>query len=326
MNRKIFSLVVLGVVLPLGLLAAFRTAGILGEPPALETITAETVHWQMDRPSKNGIIFYERAENTYTNDETSVGLGVQIWQYRENIPVWPYNYGDGVELGVYVNATMNPAFAVSFAVKFYPIDQDASVWVREDFQVKHNVTVTHMKGIGTNASEAYILATATDSPSHLRVITHWVFNDQNIRDHQLKVVLEFTYQNTLIFKKVILPILLEMVRDIGDTFDSAKNVAAGEYRGCLESVDYVDMYAITVQEGQTLSVTMIPPEDANYNLYLYNHNKVEVANSTLAGNTPESITYSAETAGTYYIKVRYIDWEGHKNNGIYTLKIEMHTP
>jgi len=53
---------------------------------------------------------------------------------------------------------------------------------------------------------------------------------------------------------------------------------------------------------------------------------VEVANSTLAGNTPESITYSAETAGTYYIKVRYIDWEGHKNNGIYTLKIEMHTP
>ena len=325
MNRKILSLVVLGVVLPLGLLAAFRTAGILGEPPALETVTKEAVCWQIDRPS-NDVDLIERVENTYTNDEVSLGIGVHIAEYEENELGYIYEGGDGVELHVYVNATMNPAFAVSFAVKFYPIDYDASVWVREDFQVKHNVTVTHMKGIGTNASEAYVSATVTDSPSHLRVITYWLFNDQNIKDHQLKVVLEFTYRNTSTYKKLVLPILLDMVRDVGNTFETAKYVKTGEYRGCLESVDYIDMYAVEIQEGQTLSVVMTPPEEADYDLYLYNQDEVEIDNSTQTGTTPESIIYHANSTETLYIKVKLMYRPPHVGDGIYRLKVKMLTP
>ena len=324
MNRRWMSLAILGILVPVGLLVTFRITGILQEPIAApENITVETVSWQMDRPSRTGVKFNERVENAYINKEASVSIGVHICTYHENDPETPYEGKDGVAFQVYVNTGLEPGFSATFAVRFCPIDYNAVVFVSQQFLVSDNATVTRMKQISTDVEGAYVLAKATNSSCHLSILVYWVFKDQNVEDHQLKVVLEFTYRSRSVYKEVVLPIMLAMVRDIGDTFDTAKCVATGEYRGGIDSVDYIDMYAIEVQEGQTLKITMNPPEDANYDLYLYDPGKTQIANSTLTGNKPELITHIAESTGTWYVKVKLTDWEGHINDGIYTLKVEV---
>ena len=323
MNRRWMSLAILGILVPVGLLVTFRITGILQEPIAApENITVEAVSWQMDRPSKTLEFSSQRVENSYINNDVSVGIGVQIHAYRDDSLSLPFDGRDGVEFGVYVNATFEPGLAASFAVRFCPIDYNAVVFVSQQALVTDNITVTRMKQISTDA-EAYILAKATSSSCYLSTQVYWVFKAQNIEDHQLKVVLEFTYRNISFYKKVVLPIVLEMVKDIGDTFDTAKRVATGEYRGCIDNVDYIDMYAIEVQEGQTLKITMNSPEDANYDLYLYDPGKTQIANSTLTSNKPELITHIADSTGTWYVKVKLTYWEDHKNIGIYTLKVEV---
>lgn len=322
-GRELKALFALSIVVPVGLLATLRITGILQEPPALETITAEPVSWEMDRPRKTVEFVDERIENALSNDEASVGIGVQIHGYRDDTLSDPYEGRDGIRFSVYVNATLKPGFTSSFEIRFYPIDSEAFVDVTPEFQVRHNVTVMRMKHIGTNTKEAYISATTTNSSSYLRVQPYWVFQDQNIKGHQLKVVLEFTYRNTSIYRKIMLPILLEMVPDVGNTFDTAKNIAAGEYRGCLDSIDYIDIYAITLQEGRSIYITLEPPKDANYNLYLYNPKQDMVTNSTQTGNTLETVISTTSRTGIYYIKVKHEWWIGHKSRGVYTLEIKV---
>lgn len=205
------SLLILSIVVPVSLLVTLRLTGILQEPPTLETITAESVSWRLDRPSMTVELVDERIENALNNDEASVGIGVQITSYRENSGSWPFDGRDGVTFRVHVNATMEPGFAASFAVGFRPINPNAFVFVRSDALVSHNATVNRMKRIGTSTSEPYILATVVDSPCYLSTQVHWVFYDQNLEEHQLRVTFEFTYRNTSMYKTLVLPILLEMV-------------------------------------------------------------------------------------------------------------------
>lgn len=324
-GRELKALFVLSIVVPVGLFATLRLTGILQEPPTLETITVEPVSWQMDRPSMTVGFVDERIENALTTDEASVGIGVQIATYCDDTSEEPFNGGDGVTFRVHVNTTMEPGFVASFAVRFYSIDSNAFVFISQYFLVNHNATVTLMKHIGTNTSEPYILATVVDSPCYLSTQVYWVFYDQNLEGHQLRVAFEFTYQNTSVYKTLVLPILLEMVQDIGNTFDTAKNVTAGEHRGCIDTIDYVDMYSVTLEEGQIININLTPPKTANYDLYLYNPNHDMVANSTQTENKPEYISHVVDETGTWYLKVYNQYWPSLMQ-GIYTLKVEVQTP
>ncbi|MEA2089266.1 MAG: PPC domain-containing protein [Thermoproteota archaeon] len=322
-NRKTISVVLLAVVLSISLLIGFQLTNT-GMNPELETVTVEAVRWQIDRPSDD-VHFNERIEKASTNDWASVGIGVEICTYHEDESNYPYEHRDGVGLNVDFNATVLPGFTASTTVRFRP-DEKASTYASSTYMVKHNLTVKRMKRFGTNTSEAYILATATNSSCSLKTRSDWVFMDQDLEEHQLKVVFEFTYRNATVHRKIILPIILNMVQDVGETFDAAKNMTVGEHRGCLDGVDYIDMYAINVQNGETINLTMTPPEDVNYDLYLYNPDRQEVANSTQNGNAAESITYQANQTGTWYVRVKLTERMGYPNKGIYDLNLQVRAP
>lgn len=64
----------------------------------------------------------------------------------------------------------------------------------------------------------------------------------------------------------------------------------------------VDWFAVYETAGFTLQITLdqLP---ADYDLELYNENGAKVAQSTNAGTTAESISYTTPAQGLYYVKV-----------------------
>lgn len=69
-----------------------------------------------------------------------------------------------------------------------------------------------------------------------------------------------------------------------------------------------DYFAVTVDAGRTLSATLSPPANANYDLYLYRALTGSAAASSTNGTgviDSASITNTGATTATYYVRVRY---------------------
>jgi carboxypeptidase T len=69
-----------------------------------------------------------------------------------------------------------------------------------------------------------------------------------------------------------------------------------------------DYFAVTVDPGRTLSATLTPPANADYDLYLYRAlTGAAAANSTKGTGAVDSasITNTGTAAATYYVRVRY---------------------
>ncbi len=69
-----------------------------------------------------------------------------------------------------------------------------------------------------------------------------------------------------------------------------------------------DYFAVTVEPGRTLSATLTPPANADYDLYLYRAATGNAeANSTKGTGAVDSasITNTGNAAATYYVRVRY---------------------
>ncbi|MCL4436533.1 MAG: pre-peptidase C-terminal domain-containing protein [Thaumarchaeota archaeon] len=87
----------------------------------------------------------------------------------------------------------------------------------------------------------------------------------------------------------------------GDSFDTAIRVTAGRYNNTLLSGDY--FYKIDLRTRQTLTLRLDIPEGSNYNLFLYDPNRNLLSSSSQPGSLSETIRLSANTTGTYYVKV-----------------------
>jgi carboxypeptidase T len=69
-----------------------------------------------------------------------------------------------------------------------------------------------------------------------------------------------------------------------------------------------DYYAVSVAPGRTLSATLTPPANADYDLYLYRAATGNAAASSTKGTgavDSASITNTGTTTATYYVRVRY---------------------
>jgi hypothetical protein len=75
-----------------------------------------------------------------------------------------------------------------------------------------------------------------------------------------------------------------------------------EYDSFIYTSTDVDYYKIVTSRSGVISInlTNLP---ADYDLYLYNSAGKKVASSLKGSTSNESISYSARTAGTYYVKV-----------------------
>lgn len=154
----------------------------------------------------------------------------------------------------------------------------------------------------------------------LSIGVDWLFYDSNDAAHSLTITANATYAEYdtsgmyIQDSSVSTPVNLNVVPDAGNDRSSARVVASTpiEYRAFLGINlpdpgfdDPDDYYKINVPEDYLIVTDMIPPENANFDLYLYyGNNQQPVASSTNPNNgDPELISYEG-FSGYYYIRVK----------------------
>ncbi len=206
-GRKWIAFSLLAVVLPVSLMVTLRLTGILPEPQTPETITIDEVEWEMERASEY-VRIEETVENTYTNSAIRVNTSVSIHSYFENGLADPYWNRDGIAFRVNINATTLEGSITSIVVRFFPSDVNATIYTGA-FLRSYNNTITYIKHIGTNTDIASVEARVSRTPCFLAVPAHWVFTDQNLENHQLKVNIKITYSNEETYQTIVIPIILK---------------------------------------------------------------------------------------------------------------------
>jgi len=209
-RRRWVFIALLSIIALLISLGAFWLAGVLRGSLTPETFTVDVVAWEMERHSKYTRI-EEIVENVYNNYTVLINASVSIHSYFENGLAAPYGNRDGIAFTVSVNATAFEGSIASIVVEFLPLSVNSTIYFDLTFSRYYNVTVTRIKGIGANTGVTYIEGKASGSPCSMRLPLHWVFTDQNIENHQLKVNIKVTYSNGETYQTIVVPIVLNVL-------------------------------------------------------------------------------------------------------------------
>ncbi len=118
-------------------------------------------------------------------------------------------------------------------------------------------------------------------------------------------------------------------RDAGNYFSNAKAIYPGELiddtpgrgrTGNLSSTDPEDWYFFSACTGQQIVITMTPQAGYDYDLDLWDSHINIIATSNTSGSAMETITYTANYIGKYYMQVKYISGTGDKQ---YTFSVTL---
>ena len=211
-SSKWASLALLSVIVPVSLLATFRLTGVLPEPLKPETITVETVNWNMSRPSKY-VSIDEWIENSFSDSITSIGLRLHVSSYAEN----SIAHGDYLFFGIFVTGNVTEGFVQSVLIKFSLVDTNAFLDIVADLKDPdwvelHNLTIQAVRD-SWRTNEPYIDAIAPNHTKNcsLKMRAYWQFFDENTVNHWIMVTLEITYFTGTTYRIVAIPIQLAVM-------------------------------------------------------------------------------------------------------------------
>ncbi len=207
-QKKMASLTLLSIMLPIGLLATFRVIGVVREPPKTETFTVETVAWNMIRPSQISVLG-NTASNSYADVKASVDFKVNVVGYRENWDFFWFDDVDVVDLRILASSSVTDGYITRMNVKFSGIDDLADLSIEradESMELRH----LEVNRISEGSSEASFETTSVQKPQtgSLSILTFWVFSDTNSKDHWATITLEVTFFTEGMFKEMRIPLLL----------------------------------------------------------------------------------------------------------------------
>jgi hypothetical protein len=215
---------VLLVAVPFGIVGTFTLMS--AEP---RTIMVEPVSWQMHRPKldpRDTFNINETVVNGYSDNYTSIEISVYVMDYVEDWAWIPFGKDkDGIVFKVNITAAVAEGFESFFALRFRTVDAYSTVYIESQYGnvsgqylATYNATIIELRTVSKewingnwhNTGEAYVKAECTDIQCSLSGQIYWVFNDQNNENHQLEIILEFTYFNQTTNQKIVMPIILNM--------------------------------------------------------------------------------------------------------------------
>jgi hypothetical protein len=320
-SRKLLSLAALAIIIPISLLTTFKLTGIIPEPPTItETTETETVTLEFDRPFKG--VKAPGLKNGYCDESVLVNVSTPPFiDYYDQLASPPSNGRNILLTSVWINASAFHGFV--YSVEF-SCNVDNVSWVTDGSEYYINVYNATVAEHDATVNRLYYKFRVSTSPTAIRIPLNWIYLDgDGSVDHQLSLSVCTVYYNGTAYREVIVPLIIRVVRDVGDTFEDAKLIESGETFGSLDTVDRADIYAINLEKNQTIFISLTMLEDTDFNLYLHNQNLQELAASAQLGNQMETITYTTNETGIYYVKIEFILWLGHKSDGTYQLKIEI---
>jgi len=327
-KQKWVTIFLVAVILSISLLAAFKITGIIPEPPTPETIVLEAKSWSGERTSSMHS-YNEWVTNLYSDNATIVSLEVAVCTYCAELG-WAWTSYKYMDFHIVATANTSGGFIYSMDIEFYRGNKYTSVVdiIEDSYLLElHNLRLQKVLDARVE-TEAYVTTTAESTPKNCQLISNinWVFLNPDIDDN-ITVTLKTTYFNGTIYRKIIIPLHFSIRTDAGNSLDdpNVRQVVSGAYRGFLgPGSDHDDYYKIWVDQGNVITVLMLPPFDADYDLYLYGPgsdlNRPPEASSEARGwGTSECISYFVNSSGYWYIKVNYYDGD----RGIYEFQVEL---
>ena len=116
--------------------------------------------------------------------------------------------------------------------------------------------------------------------------------------------------------------------DAGNSISSALKISSGTYNGYLDANDWTDWYSFEVSSGQGIFVDLLPKEESDFDIHLYNPNGEHVHSEQYYGK--DSLEYPADISGSWTIKIDiFPGWDESKwpenyylyGSGVYELEV-----
>jgi hypothetical protein len=327
-SRWVISVAVIAIIVPVSVMTLLLNGFFSSATP--ECLTAETVTWEIERPSEM-LDIHQVAENIYTNEEASLNLTVYVDGYDEQCGM--YGGHDSLPMSVYVAAKVGNGFVKNVNIAFYNDTQPSQVDLFEWSELGQFENLSLIKYSHGWPSEQYVKASANltgiNNPSkvYFNAPTHWILRTANDKSHHLTVTSEITYYNGTAYKRVVLPIMLRVIADAGNSFETARTISFGNHTAFIHwGDDPEDYYKIWLDTNQVINIQLSMPRPSAglcLDLYLYSPDGILVANSSSRKpDSIEQITYIINQSGNWYIQVL----DPYAGYTLYALSIEAEQP
>lgn len=206
-GREYKALFILSLVVPLGLLAAFRLTGILEEPTTItETITLDAVKWEISRPTGDIVHIDHELNTSYLTDSISVEMCLVIGVYHNNDPA--YDYHDHMSLRPEINAiTLSPNGFIRSVNILFGIDCQPSFISWIEFRCE-NLSLTSSSGY-----KAWVKSIGISNPTQINfsATAEWSILTSNSLTHQVEIAYGIVYFDGSTYKEIIQPFNLKLV-------------------------------------------------------------------------------------------------------------------
>lgn len=309
-KRKILVLLSIMIIVPVILLTGFT---LMRETQTPETVMGETVTWEIERPDVIWGPMYETVENTYMDDNCSILFDVLIPGYTEG----PERYGasDFLLIGVEVEANVSEGFVDGLRVSFSEnynwsqvniLEEPAYDNRAENLETRNVVDYVDGTGGVGESLKGYVEAVGVNKPSNVYYLTwvDWILRSPENQSHSMEISLQLTYNNGTVLKEAVLPIILKLSEDAGDTLETAKEIGFGNYTGWIRiTTDPEDFFKVWMEEGKTVNIQLSPKPYLGKILELHFYNTSRDLVASACSEIQEEITYTINQSGWWYIRV-----------------------
>lgn len=320
-NRNAKTILLLSVVVPVGLLMAFKFEGLLGETTSISgTLNLDPVKWELERPygSLNLDSNY-KAVNVFSDKEISMYLEATPRNYDED-DSWAGG-ADVLSHRVLANISMTSGFLRNLNIistekaqlvkVSFPSSYGYSGARKENLWIDSSASVTDDWWLLQGNTRAFMNMTGLNKPHSVLLderLDCWLLGTQN-QTHEMQLTFEIIYFNGTVYKRLMQPFTFIVSRDDNDSFETAQEITSGRHtRLYIGGYDSTDFYRIYVKRGQRLSVhvnaTSIPTP--GFLLYLYGPTQdlKAVPASENSWFYEATIAIVADATGYWFLEVR----------------------
>jgi len=322
-DRKMRTLLVLSIITGGCLLTGVSLSGVMRRSPViLQEIQVASVQWCCDRPAIDDVFYGNNSvKNAYVSDVATLEIEATAENYY-----WQdtYFFCDYAELLISMNADASPQTLESFKISFQTPGNTSRVMIHPENMWLYitNITLDYTEYIGKIRNNPYVTGKPTASSCQWMFMVNWFLYGPTNLTQVLDMDAIFYCKNGTGLTQITLPLSLRMEPDVGNDFDSAKEVSRYKGLGCLGWYDLEDFYSVQLEKGQTLDATIVPPNDTDYDLYLYSPSRELIGSSASRGDMAEHLTLEATDSGRYYVLVERFLWPEHHASGIYEVSLQ----
>ncbi len=332
-------------ILPIGFFIAFKLLDFLVPETRTETIELEPVEWKFEKHFRSTdwpLWFYDPSEtcvrSMYNDYFVLVDFAISVWKYC--VVDYPDLDSPVLKMGLNLTVNVEEGFVEGVRIAFsedydpsgvdlvasYP-DLDPHFYKLENLTIKYWADYFYHAETMRDVQKAIIEFAGKGCPNKVAFqakAVNWILMARENMSQQLTIKAEVTYFNRTASVKIVLPILIRLLGDVGNSFETARIITNGNYIANIDyKLDPVDCYKIYLAKGQTIWVSAVL-RGLSVNLTLYNPNKELIA-SISSGEICEyepkkvdGIVYNIDADGYWYIIL-----SGNRDDGTYLLTIEV---